>query len=67
MSAAQNNQTNYQDVVTQAQAQRSAASGVSLDAEAAQLLQFQQAYQAVGQLVSVLNSLAQTVIQMVAS
>jgi flagellar hook-associated protein 1 FlgK len=67
VSAAKNNQTNYQDVVIQAQAQRSAASGVSLDAEAAQLLQFQQAYQAVGQLVSVLNSLAQTVIQMVAS
>ncbi|HEX4714602.1 MAG TPA: hypothetical protein VH164_06710, partial [Ktedonobacteraceae bacterium] len=67
VSSAQSNQTNYQDVVTQAQAQRSAASGVSLDAEAAQLLQFQQAYQAVGHLVSVLNSLAQTVIQMVAA
>lgn len=56
----QQNQTEDQDLVTQAQQQRQQSSGVSLDTEAAKLLQFQQSYQAVGQMVSVLNSLTQT-------
>jgi flagellar hook-associated protein 1 FlgK len=54
-----------QDLVTQAQQQRQQQSGVSLDEEAAKLLQFQQAYQAVGKLVSVLNELTQTVINII--
>ena len=58
-------QTSQQDLVDQAQQTRAAASGVSLDAEAAKLIQFQQAYQAAGQLVSTLNSLTQTLITMV--
>jgi flagellar hook-associated protein 1 FlgK len=62
---AQQEQTTQQNLVDQAQQQRSAASGVSLDAEAAQLIQFQQSYQAIGQLVTTLNSLTQTVINMV--
>jgi flagellar hook-associated protein 1 FlgK len=49
-------------LVTQAQKQRADATGVSLDKEAAKLLQFQQAYQAVGKMVSVLNSLTDTVL-----
>ena len=53
-----------EELVNQARAQREAVSGVSLDEEAAKLLQFQQAYQAVGKLVSVLNSLTETVMQM---
>ena len=44
--------------------QRSQVSGVSLNAEAAKLLQFQQAYQAVGQLVTVLDDLTETLIDM---
>ena len=62
---AQEAQTSQQDLVDQAEQTRSAASGVSLDAEAAKLIQFQQAYQAAGQLVTTLNSLTQTLITMV--
>ncbi|HLY64554.1 MAG TPA: flagellar hook-associated protein FlgK [Chloroflexota bacterium] len=62
---AQQNQTVQQNLVTQAQQQRASSTGVSLDEEAAKLLQFQQAYQAVGKLVSVLDGLTQTVIDMV--
>lgn len=58
-------QQQAQDQLTQAQAQRSAQSGVSLNEEAAKLLQFQQAYQAVGKLVSVLDTLTQTTINMI--
>ena len=53
--------TQFQDTLTQARANRSQESGVSLDEEAAKLLQFQQAYQAVGKLVQVLDDLTQTV------
>jgi flagellar hook-associated protein 1 FlgK len=62
---AQNDQTQDQDLVTQAQQQRSQVSGVSLDAEAAKLLQFQQAYQAVGKLVTVLDELTQTLLAII--
>jgi len=64
---AQQEQTTQQNLVDQAQQQRSAASGVSLDAEAAQLIQFQQAFQAIGQMVTTLNTLTQTLITMVAT
>ncbi len=64
-STAQQNQTQDQDLVTQAQQQVQQVSGVDLNTEAAKLLQFQQAYQAVGQLVTVLNSLTQTLMDMV--
>lgn len=67
VSSAQQNQTEDQDLVTQAQQQRHQASGVDLNAEAAKLLQFQQSYQAVGQMVTVLNSLTQTLMNMVPS
>jgi len=65
VATAQQNQTEDQDLVTQAQQQRQQAIGVDLNAEATKLLQFQQAYQAVGQMVSVLNSLTQTVLDIV--
>src|SRR6202035_4029371 len=65
LNAAQNDQSRYQDVLTQAQAQRSTISGVNLNEEAARLLQFQQAYSAVGKLVSVLDTLSQTVLNMI--
>ena len=53
-----------QAVLTQAQTQRTNQTGVSLDAEAAKLLQFQQSYQAVGKLVGVINSLTDTLMAM---
>jgi flagellar hook-associated protein 1 FlgK len=62
---AQQEQTDDQDLLTQAQQQRQQVSGVSLDAEAAKLIQFQQSYQAVGQMVTVLNSLTQTLLDVV--
>jgi len=65
VSNAQQDQTAQQNLLTQAQALRSSQTGVSLNAEAAKLLQFQQAYQAVGKLVGIIDSLTQTVINMI--
>jgi flagellar hook-associated protein 1 FlgK len=64
VAAAQTDQTQAQDQLTQAQTQRATQSGVSLNEEATQLLQFQQAYQAIGKLVTVLDDLTQTLINM---
>jgi flagellar hook-associated protein 1 FlgK len=64
VSNATNNQAEQQNLVTQAQAQRSAVSGVSLDAQAALLLQFQQSYQAMSQVVQTLNTLSDTLMNM---
>jgi flagellar hook-associated protein 1 len=56
------------DVRTQLLAQsrslQTQVSGVSLDAEAVQVLQLQQGYQAAGKMVSVVNSLANTLLNM---
>jgi flagellar hook-associated protein 1 len=65
VSNAQQDRTAQQDLVTQAQQQRSLVSGVSLDAEAVKLMQFQQSYQAVGKLVTVLDGLTETVINLI--
>lgn len=65
VAGAQADRTQAQDLVAQAQQQRQQQSGVSLDEEAAKLLQFQQAYEAVGKLVGVLDSLTQTVINII--
>jgi len=65
VASAMQDQQQAQNQLTQAQAQRSTQSGVSLNEEATKLLQFQQAYQAAGKLVSVLDSLTQTIINMV--
>jgi flagellar hook-associated protein 1 FlgK len=64
ISNATNSQTEQQSLVTQAQAQRSAVSGVSLDTEAAKLLQYQQSYQAVAKVVSTLNNLTDALMNM---
>ena len=65
VSAAQQDQTAQQSLLTQATQARSDASGVDLNAEAAKLLQFQQAYHAVGRMVTVLNSLTDTLMNMI--
>jgi flagellar hook-associated protein 1 FlgK len=59
------NLTTQQDLTTQAQNQRTQASGVSLNAQAAQLLSLQQAYQATARIVTVLESLSQTVVNLI--
>ncbi|HVO99226.1 MAG TPA: flagellar hook-associated protein FlgK [Bryobacteraceae bacterium] len=64
VSNAQSNQSEQQSLVTQAQAQRSAVQGVSLDTEAAKLLQFQQSYDAVAKLVSTLNAVTTALMNM---
>jgi flagellar hook-associated protein 1 FlgK len=64
ISSATGSQAEQQNLVTQAQAQRSAVSGVSLDEEAAKLLEFQQSYQAVAKVVSTLNNLTDSLMAM---
>jgi flagellar hook-associated protein 1 len=49
-------------LLADAQAQREAISGVNLDEEAANLLRYQQAYQAAAQVIAVTNSLFETLI-----
>jgi flagellar hook-associated protein 1 FlgK len=58
-------QSNTQDtVVQQLQTQRDSVSGVSLDEEAANLVQFQRAYQAAARIVNVVDTLTQTAINL---
>lgn len=65
LSTAQNNADTQQLLLDQARTLRSQTSGVDLNEEAAKVMELQRGYQACGQLVSVLNSLADTVLQMV--
>jgi len=65
INAAQNTSTNQQLVLTQLQNQRTSVSGVSIDEEMTNLIQFQQAYDAASKVVSVVDQLFQSVIQMV--
>jgi flagellar hook-associated protein 1 FlgK len=62
---AQTDQSQAQDQLTQTQTQVANQSGVSINAEATKLLEFQQAYEAAGKMVSVLQDMTQTVIDMV--
>jgi len=64
-STAQSNQTLQQQVTTQAQSQRDQISGVSLDGQAAEVLQFQRAYQAVARVLTIVNGLADSIIDLV--
>jgi flagellar hook-associated protein 1 FlgK len=65
LAKAQQDRTQAEDQVTQAQAQRTDRSTVSLNEEATKLLQFQQAYQAAAKIVGVLTTLTQAVIDMI--
>lgn len=65
VSTASNEQHAGQLVLTQIQNQRSSYSGVNLDEESVNLSRFQQAYQAAAQVLSVINSLTSTTIDMV--
>lgn len=62
-SAASTAQQTQTDLLTQAQNMRSQSEGVSLNDQAAQLLQFQQAYQASSQLIQVISSTMQYFMQ----
>ncbi len=54
-------------VLQQLNDQRSSVSGVSLDQEAANMMRYQQAYAASAQVISAINSMMQTVINMKSS
>ncbi|HLJ49531.1 MAG TPA: flagellar hook-associated protein FlgK [Bryobacteraceae bacterium] len=62
LSDAQDAQNVSQQLLTQAQTIRQQISGVSLDEEATHLIQFQRAYQAVSEMLTVLNDLTGTVL-----
>ena len=62
---ATDNRQSQQQVVAQATTLRNQVSGVSLDEEAVNVLQFQRAYQAAAQVLTVLNSLADSVLNLV--
>ncbi len=66
-SNAQTGQTQAGQSLAQAQAFQTQLSGVSLDAEAVNVMELQQGYDAAGKMVSVIDSLAQTLINMIPS
>ncbi len=59
---ANTNQTTDQQLLTQAQSTRSSVSGVSLDSQAAILIQYQRSYQAVAKMITVLDDMTNTVL-----
>lgn len=61
------NRDAQQSVLNQAQAARDAVSGVNLDEEAANLLKFQQAYQASAQAIAIANTLFDSLLSAVRS
>jgi flagellar hook-associated protein 1 FlgK len=65
ISNAQDDQTTQQQLLAQAQSLRSQNSSVSLDEEAARLLQYQQAYEATGKLITVINQMTQTLMGLI--
>ena len=65
LNQAQSNQTMTAQTLAQAQSMRQTESGVSLDAEAINVLQFQAGYQAVAKMVSILDTITQSLIDMI--
>ena len=65
LNQAQSNQTMTAQTLAQAQSMRQSESGVSLDAEAINVLQFQAGYQAVAKMVNTLATLTQSLINMI--
>ncbi|MBV9443936.1 MAG: flagellar hook-associated protein FlgK [Acidobacteriaceae bacterium] len=63
-SAASTAQSTNTDLLNQAQSMRAQLSGVSLNDQAAKLLEFQQAYQASAQVINTVNNMMQTLMNM---
>jgi flagellar hook-associated protein 1 len=63
---AQNNQTTQQQLLSQAQTLRSNISGVSLDEEATLMTEYQQSYDAISKLMTVLQGIVTTVLDLIA-
>lgn len=64
-ATATTNQRSQQQIVTQTESLRDQVSAVSIDQQAIQLTQFQKSYESVAKLISVVNGLMQTTIDMV--
>jgi flagellar hook-associated protein 1 len=64
VSKATNNQAIQQSMVSQARALRQQTSGVSLDEEAINLLTYQRAYQAAAKMITMLDELTQTAVDL---
>ena len=64
-SDAQTGSNLHAQLLAQSRSLQTQVSGVSLDAEAAQVLQLQQGYQAAGKMVSVINTLSDALLNMV--
>jgi len=67
VSNAQNDQTTQQQLLAQAKSLRSDSSGVSLDEEAARLMEYQKTYAATGKLITVIDSMTQTLLGLIPS
>ncbi len=65
ISNARDDSSTDQQLLTQAQTLRSQLSGVSLDHEATNLIALQRAYQATAKMLTILNDLTQTVINII--
>jgi len=65
LADAKDTQSTKEQLLTQAQAMREKASGVSLDEEAEHLVVFQRAYEATSKMLSVLNSLTETIMNVI--
>ncbi len=65
LSAAKDSQTTKQNLLSQAQALRQQVSGVSLDQEAENLITFQRSYQATAKMLTVLNTLTETLMNII--
>ncbi len=63
-SDAQTGSNLHAQLLTQSRTLQTQVSGISLDAEAAQVLQLQQGYQAAGKMVSVINTLSDALLNM---
>ena len=67
LDTARQDQTTQQDLLDQARSTRSDTQGVSLDTEAIKMLEYQRAYQATSHMVTILNNLTQTLMDMLQS
>lgn len=67
ISNATDDQTTQQQLLAQAQTLRAQSSSVSLDEEAARLVEYQRAYQATSKLISVIDNLTQTLLGLIPS
>ena len=64
LSSAEDNQSTKQALLSQAQSMRQQISGVSLDEEAENMMEYQRSYQAVSKMLGIVNSLTDTLMNM---